>query len=77
MILGTILESKATRTSFGLEYVVSFDDNPEACSQSGCYGPALAKFGELYCIRDRVVLQYRSNHNSGLWYIVRKVGQCI
>lgn len=88
MILGTVLESKAVRTGYGLEYRVQYDKNPDAFAMSGLAGTALSTEvvpgsndfwqilgGQLsYRQGDRVVLQYRSGRGYGLWFIVRKVG---
>ena len=77
MILGTVLESKAVKTGYGLEYRVQFDSNPEAKSMDGLAGTALSIVGGgrfAYRQGDRVVLEYRSASNYGLWFIVRKIG---
>jgi hypothetical protein len=73
MILGTVTDTPFCPTSFGLEYRVNFDTNPEAKSASGQDGPALSD--QVYYPGDRVALEYRSTSSYGLWFIVGKVNQ--
>lgn len=75
MILGTVLEGKATRTIFGMEYRVQYDANPEAKCMSGLAGTALRRGIDKLKQGDRVVLEYQVGpaRSYGLWFIVRKV----
>jgi hypothetical protein len=76
MILGTILESKPVRHTWGgAEYRVQWDKNPEAKSMDGRAGTALqgsALHGAFHQ-GDRVVLVYKTGPSYGLWFIDRKV----
>jgi hypothetical protein len=71
MVYGTILDSKPVRTSFGMEYRVMYDSNPEAKAQSGCAGPGIS--GEQFKPGDRVQLAYETGTSFGLWFIIGKV----
>ena len=68
MIIGTITESSATRTSFGLEYTVEYDVNSKAGANSGTVATALSS--DIYSEGDRVALEYRTGPSYGLWFIV-------
>ena len=74
-VLGTILESKAHQTIFGMEYRVQWDKNPEAKSMDGRAGTALYSSTRPPLQQgDRVVLEYQvgPGHSYGLWFIVSK-----
>jgi hypothetical protein len=78
-VLGTILESEAHRTIFGMEYRAQWDKNPDAKSMDGRTGTALYQAAYTTPIEfkqgDRVMLEYRvgPGHSYGLWFIAAKL----